>query len=78
MFKFAFKQERQQMQIISKCPKCGNPRLLDSSAADRRITCPKCRKLYKVPKLDELTDAAKILNQAKGTVYVDKNGKTYG
>jgi len=66
------------MQIITKCPKCGTFRLLDSSAADRRITCPKCRRLYKVPKLDELPDAAKILDQAKGTVYVDKDGKTYG
>ncbi len=52
--------------------------LLESSAADRRIKCPKCRRLYKVPKLDELPDAAKILDNAKGAVYVDKNGKTYG
>ena len=66
------------MQIISKCPKCGTPILLDSSAADRRITCPKCRRLYKLPKLEELPNAAKILDLSKGTVYVDKDGKTYG
>ena len=66
------------MQIISKCPRCGSAVLLESSAADKRIKCPKCRRLYRVPKLDELPDAAKILNKAKGTVYVDKDGKTYG
>jgi DNA-directed RNA polymerase subunit RPC12/RpoP len=66
------------MQIIAQCPNCGNHRLLDADAADRRITCPSCRILFKVPKLEEVPKAVKIIKQAKGTIYVDQNGKTYG
>ena len=66
------------MQIIAQCPRCRSARLLDSSAADRRIRCPKCGKLFKVPKLDEVPKAVKVIKQAKGTIYVDEAGKTYG
>ncbi len=66
------------MQIIAQCPKCGNNRLLDASAADRRIRCHKCHRLFKVPKLEEVPKAIKVIEQAKGTIYVDQNGKTYG
>jgi DNA-directed RNA polymerase subunit RPC12/RpoP len=66
------------MQIIAQCPGCGNSWLLDSSAADRRIRCPRCRRLFKVPKLEEVPKAVKVIKQAKGAIYVDQNGKTYG
>jgi len=66
------------MQIIAKCPDCGNGCLLEAGAADRRIRCTKCRRLFKVPKLEEVSKAIKIIKQAKGTVYVDQAGKTYG
>jgi predicted Zn finger-like uncharacterized protein len=66
------------MQIIAKCPGCGSSYLLDAAAADRRIKCRKCRTLFKVPKLDEVPKAVKVIKQAKGTIYVDQNGKTYG
>jgi len=66
------------MQIIAQCPRCGNSWLLDDSAADRRIRCPKCRRLFKVPKLDDVPKAVKIIKQAKGNIYVDEDGKTYG
>jgi len=66
------------MQIIAKCPNCGHIWLLDADAADRRIRCQKCRRLFKVPKLDEVSKAVKVIKQAKGTIYVDQNGKTYG
>ena len=66
------------MQIIAQCPRCGTSCLLEASAADRRIRCQKCRRLFKVPKLDELPKAVKIINQAKGTIYVDPSGKIYG
>jgi hypothetical protein len=66
------------MQIIAKCPSCGNGWMLDTCAADRRIKCQKCHCLFKVPKLDEVTKAIKVLKQTKGTIYVDQNGKTYG
>lgn len=66
------------MLIVAKCPKCSNAWLLDSSAADRRIKCPQCNTLFKVPTLDELSKAARIIRRAKGTVYVDEKGQTYG
>ena len=66
------------MRIIAKCPNCGNRWLLDAGAADRRIKCRRWRRLFKVPKLEEVAKAIKIITQAKGTVYVDQNGKTYG
>ncbi|RKY24913.1 MAG: hypothetical protein DRP62_02640 [Planctomycetota bacterium] len=66
------------MQIIAKCPGCGNRWLLDAWAADRRIKCPKCHRLFKIPKLDEVPKATKVIRQAKGPVYVDQTGKTYG
>jgi transposase-like protein len=66
------------MQIIAKCPSCGNSWLFDAGAADRRIKCQKCHRLFKVPKLDEVPKAVKVIKQAKGTIYVDQAGKTYG
>jgi DNA-directed RNA polymerase subunit M/transcription elongation factor TFIIS len=66
------------MQIIAQCPACGSTWLLDSSAADRRINCRKCDKIFKVPKLDEVPKAIKVIKQATGTIYVDETGKTYG
>lgn len=66
------------MQIIAECPRCGSKTLLDSSAADRRIKCLKCLRLFKIPKLEEVPDATKIINQSKGTLYVDQAGNKYG
>ena len=66
------------MRIIAQCPKCGNAWLLDAGAADRRIRCPNCRRLFKVPALDEVPKAVKVIKQTKGTIYVDQNGKIYG
>ena len=65
------------MQIIAQCPQCGSNWLLDANAADRRIKCKNCKKLFKVPKLEEVPKAVKIIKQAKGIIYVDQNGKTY-
>ena len=66
------------MQIIAQCPGCGSAWLLASSAADRRIRCPKCDRIFKVPSLDDVPKAAKVIKQAKGTIYVDEDGNTYG
>ena len=68
------------MQIIAKCPRCGSGWLLEDGAADRRIRCRKCGKLFKVPKPDEIPRAAEVIEKAKGkgTLYVDETGKTYG
>jgi uncharacterized Zn finger protein len=66
------------MQIMAKCPGCSSVWLLDEEAADRRIRCHKCGGLFKVPKPEEVSKAADVVKQAKGTVYVDETGKTYG
>ena len=66
------------MQIMATCPGCHRVRLLEAEAADRRIRCERCNRLFKVPKPEELARAAKIIKKAKGTVYVDESGKTYG
>lgn len=66
------------MQIIAQCPKCRNNWRLDAGAADRRVRCPKCRKLFKIPKLEDVPKATEVIKQAKGSIYVDESGKTYG
>jgi DNA-directed RNA polymerase subunit RPC12/RpoP len=66
------------MQIIAKCPQCCKTWRLDGSVADRRIRCRKCGRLFKVPKSDEVPKATEVIKQARGTIYVDESGKTYG
>ncbi len=66
------------MQILTRCPVCGCSRRLDAVAADRRIRCKKCNKLFKIPKLEELPEATDKIKSAKGSIYVDEKGKTYG
>jgi len=66
------------MQIIAHCPKCGHRQRLDAAAADRRIKCLKCNSLFKIPSLEDMPKATKAIEQAKGAIYVDQNGKTYG
>jgi len=66
------------MQVIAQCPKCGSAWLLDETAADKRIKCRKCAMLFKVPKLQDVPRAIKVIRGAKGTIYVDEDGKTYG
>jgi len=66
------------MQIISQCPLCGYSWLLDDSSADKRIRCKNCHKLFKVPNLEDVPKATSVIKNAKGTVYVDEAGRTYG
>jgi len=66
------------MQIIAKCPKCKSAWLLGSTVADRRITCRKCGLLFKIPKLEEISKAVKVIETAAGAVYVDQDGKIFG
>ena len=66
------------MKIIAQCPKCGNNWLMDTIAADRRVRCRVCGGLFKIPKLEDVPKAVKIINQANGTVYVDESGRIYG
>jgi len=66
------------MQIIAKCPACNKTWRLDDSAADRRIRCRHCGRLFKVPTAEQVPKAAEVIKQAKSTIYVDETGKTYG
>lgn len=66
------------MHIIAKCPKCGNNWMLDDDAADRRIRCRKCGRLFKVPQLNEVPKAVEVVQRAKGAVHADEAGNTYG
>ena len=66
------------MKISVKCPRCNNQILLTSNAADRRITCPKCLILFKVPAMDELGEALRAIEGTRGGVYVDEKGNCFG
>jgi len=66
------------MQIIAHCPACGRRQILDETAADRRIKCQSCRKLFRIPKLEEMPNATEAIKTAKAAIYVDEKGKTYG
>jgi hypothetical protein len=66
------------MQILARCPQCGCSWRLDAIAADRRIRCRKCNKLFKIPRLEDIPEATETIERAKGPIYVDEKGKTYG
>jgi len=66
------------MQIIAKCPKCYYSWMLEGSAADRRVSCCKCGSLFKVPRLEDVPKASRVIKQANGEIYVDQNGRTFG
>jgi len=66
------------MKMSVKCPRCNDRILLTSSAADRRITCPKCLILFKVPAMDELGDALRAIEGTHGGVFVDEKGNCFG
>ncbi len=66
------------MRIIAQCPSCGNNWILGGSAADKRVRCRSCGQLFKVPKLKDVPKAIKVIKHAKGVLYVDEAGRTYG
>ena len=66
------------MRLIVRCPQCGSGSRLPAEGADRRVRCRHCGRLFRTPRLDEISVAAETLKRAKGTVYVDQEGKIYG
>jgi len=34
--------------------------------------------LFKIPKLEDVPKAIKVIKNAKSTIYVDEDGKSYG
>jgi uncharacterized Zn finger protein len=66
------------MKIIAQCPRCGKSWLLKEQAVDCRVRCRFCGLLFKVPQLGEIPKAAEIVKRAKGEIYVDQDGNTYG
>ena len=59
------------------CTFCATTIITDPRG-DREIHCPKCGKLFRGPKPDEVPKATQVIEQSKGTIYVDESGKTYG
>lgn len=66
------------MQIIARCPNCGRGWLLKAEAVDCRVRCRYCGVLFKVPQLADMPKAAEVIEKAKGEIYVDQHGNTYG
>lgn len=66
------------MKLLAKCPKCTHNLNLDADMADKRIRCPRCNSLFKVPDMENLNKAIKIIQTARTQVYVDQDGKIYG
>ena len=66
------------MKIIAQCPFCGYNWKLEDSAADRRIRCKNCDRLFKVPDMEDVPKAVKTIKDSRGKVYVDESGRTYG
>ena len=66
------------MNILAKCPKCGRVIQFTHDKADTRTKCPTCGKRFKVPPLEQMDEAVKVIKDTKATVFVDQKGKTYG
>jgi ribosomal protein S27E len=66
------------MDFLIKCPNCCRNLSADASATDRRIKCPICGKLFKVPDTNEYRKAAKIIKSSQTSLYVDQKGKIFG
>jgi len=66
------------MKIIAQCPSCGHNWQCDEYVVDRRLRCPNCNKLFKVPKLNEVKKAFDKIKNAKSSVYIDQAGNIYG
>jgi len=66
------------MQLLAKCPRCSEVLNLLLSDADKRKRCTKCGTLFKVPDLEHLQEALKVIKKAHTTIYVDEDGKSYG
>jgi transposase-like protein len=66
------------MQIITKCPVCKSTYYLGAEWADRRYRCPNCRNLIKIPCLETLDKAMKVISESSGEVCVDEDGKAFG
>ena len=66
------------MEIIAQCPICSCTWLLDEGKADKRLYCTKCGRPFKIPMLEEVPKAKNVIEQAKGIVYVNERGKTFG
>ena len=66
------------MQMLAKCPRCGQVLKLSISAADRRLRCVSCGRMFKVPPLERLNKAMDVIKGAKSSVYVDEEGNMYG
>ena len=66
------------MYILARCPRCGHILKFKTDAADRRIRCINCGRLFRIPPLERMGKAMKVIKIANATVFVDEEGNTYG
>jgi transposase-like protein len=66
------------MRILVQCPGCNRQMELDVQSLDRRLRCPSCGRLFKVPDAQQLERAMKVAEQAGKSVFIDENGRVYG
>lgn len=65
------------MQLLAKCPACGQILQLDVSSADRRLGCPACGRRFRVPDVTDMERALDVARKARSKVYIDEEGNTY-
>jgi len=66
------------MKIIACCPVCGKSWLFGADVADKRVLCQGCGRLFRVPRLEDVPKAVKVIEAVRGRIYVDEEGRTYG
>ena len=66
------------MKLLAKCPECTHSLSLDADMADKRVRCPQCNRMFKVPDMENLDKAVNIIRKAKSQIHVDQDGKIYG
>jgi DNA-directed RNA polymerase subunit RPC12/RpoP len=66
------------MQILVQCALCSYSFYLDADWVDKRVSCPQCKRLLKVPSAAELSKPLTILKNIGSHAYIDKDGRMFG
>ena len=65
------------MKMQAKCPACAYVMTLEVLDADTRKRCPRCSRPFRVPELQTLKEAMKVLKTSCSNIFVDEQGNTY-
>jgi hypothetical protein len=66
------------VRVLAKCPQCKRITEFGEDSPDRRLKCAWCGRLIKIPPLEELENAGRLIRTAEGAIYIDENGRLYG